>query len=399
VVQVRIGTDRLEVDNQRWFSVPVREAVRVLCIEGSPDAARYVAMALNPDRSPSSPVQPLVQPESALLEIPLAQYDCVFLCNIGRFGGNEAAVLRDYLEEGGAVVLFLGDRVQTDSYNELLGPNATQGGILPGKLNPAVAIGQYSFDPLEYRDPIVAPFRGNERAGLLTTPVWKYIPLDVAAVPEAKVALGFDTGDPAIAERSVGAGKVIVMCTAASDRSLDRTTTPPTPWSVQCAWPSFPPLVQRILLSATSRRDRQRNRLVGEPIESQAFSPRTSSSTVVVVTPDGERERVTYSEASDDGWAYVNTFRRGLYSVQAGGSAENVQLFCVNVNPVESQLDRLESDSLPSQFGSREELTSIDEPGADLRRPTQLFRYIFFAVMILLLSESGLAWLFGRTST
>ena len=106
-----------------------------------------------------------------------------------------------------------------------------------------------------------------------------------------------------------------------------------------------------------------------------------------------------YSEASDDGWAYANTFRRGLYSVQAGGSAEDVQLFCVNVNPVESQLDRLESDSLPSQFGSRAELTSIDEPGADLRRPTQLFRYIFFAVMILLLSESGLAWLFGRTST
>ncbi len=105
MVEVRTGTDRLEVDNQRWLSLPVRDAVRVLCIEGSAGAARYVSLALDPSQSPDGRVRPVVQPESALLEADLSQFDCIFLCNVGRFGGDEANVLRGFLQRGGAGLL------------------------------------------------------------------------------------------------------------------------------------------------------------------------------------------------------------------------------------------------------------------------------------------------------
>lgn len=397
VVEVRSGTDRLEVDNQRWLSLPVREAVRVLCVEGSLGAARFVAMALNPGRSSTSRIQPVVQPESALLETELSQYDCVFLCNIGRFGRDEAGVLRNYLRRGGAIVFFLGDQVQPDSYNEVLGIDAGQDSILPGRLGAAVPTGDYFYDPIQYRHPIVEPFRGNERAGLLTTPIWKYIPVDVSVEPNANVALAFNTGDPAIAELIVGAGKVILWTTAASDASVDLTTNPPTPWSAQCAWPSFPPLVQRILDAATSRRERQRNRMVGDPIESCDLSTKVPSSSVVV-NPDGERQRVTVSPDTNSGWLYTDTDRRGLYTVQLNGSSDDLQLFCVNIDTIESQLDRLELEALPSQFLSRGELAAANEPQADSGRLTQLFRHVFLAVLVLLLSESALAWFFGRAT-
>ena len=38
VVEVRLGPDLLEVDNHRWLSVPVKDHVRVLCVDGKPGA-------------------------------------------------------------------------------------------------------------------------------------------------------------------------------------------------------------------------------------------------------------------------------------------------------------------------------------------------------------------------
>ena len=55
VVEIRLGADLLDVDNHRWLSVPVKEHLRVLCVDGKPaggpigGATDYVALALNPE--------------------------------------------------------------------------------------------------------------------------------------------------------------------------------------------------------------------------------------------------------------------------------------------------------------------------------------------------------------
>ncbi len=86
VVEVRLGGDRLEVDNHRWLSLTVRSTIEVLCVEGKSGSAHNVALALEPSSSQSSRIRPVVRSESALLEEDLNRYDCVFLCNVGRFG-------------------------------------------------------------------------------------------------------------------------------------------------------------------------------------------------------------------------------------------------------------------------------------------------------------------------
>ena len=54
VVEVRSMPDLLDVDNHRWLSVPVKEHLRVLCVNGKPGttpmtgATDYLALALNP---------------------------------------------------------------------------------------------------------------------------------------------------------------------------------------------------------------------------------------------------------------------------------------------------------------------------------------------------------------
>ena len=174
-VEARLGDDALPIDNHRWLSVPVREAVEVLCVEGREGAARHLAYALEPGRASAPRVRPLVRLENALLEQDLSRFDCVVLCNVGRFSREEAAALYDYVNSGGGLLVTLGDQVQPESYNEQLGGGTSGRRILPARLERVAPVGSYCFAPQDYRHPIVAPFAGHERSGLLTTPVWKYV--------------------------------------------------------------------------------------------------------------------------------------------------------------------------------------------------------------------------------
>ncbi len=56
VVEARLGADLLDVDNHRWLTLPVKEHLRVLCVDGKPaggglgGATDYLALALDPDK-------------------------------------------------------------------------------------------------------------------------------------------------------------------------------------------------------------------------------------------------------------------------------------------------------------------------------------------------------------
>jgi len=226
-VEARLADDSLPLDNRRWLSVPVREAIEVLCIEGREGAARYLAYALEPGRGSTPRVRPVIRLENALLEQSLHRFDCVALCNVRRFTREEAVVLSSYVRHGGGLLVTLGDQVQTDSYNQHLGGEASSHRVLPARLDQAAPAGTYTFAPQEYRHPIVAPFAGHERSGLLTTPVWKYVRAELLPSAAARIALAYNNGDPAIVEEPFGRGRVILLTTAVSPDSLDRTTAPP----------------------------------------------------------------------------------------------------------------------------------------------------------------------------
>ena len=98
--------------------------------------------------------------------------------------------------------------------------------MLPAQLGEPVPLGEYFFDPLEYRHPIVEPFRGHERSGLLTTPIWKYVQLTPLRGGEVRTALAFENGDPAVLEATVGRGHVILLATDASSTSVDAGDEP-----------------------------------------------------------------------------------------------------------------------------------------------------------------------------
>ena len=155
--------------------------------------------------------------ESQLSGRELGSYDVVALCNVAQFSQSEVTALEDFLKQGGGLVIFGGDQVIPDNYNRLL--HADGKGLLPAAIgapigNAAKKEAAFGFNPLGYRHPLVAEFRGESdpvTAGLTRALTWQYHKLVIPKDSNAKVALAFDNGDPAVIEAPRARGKVILV--------------------------------------------------------------------------------------------------------------------------------------------------------------------------------------------
>jgi hypothetical protein len=271
--------------------------------------------------------------------------------------------------------------------------------LLPAKIGELSPDGQYRFDPRDYKHPLVDPFRGHERTGLLTTPSWRYLKLTPVEKSDARVALWFTSGDPAIVEEPIGRGRVVLVATAASPESLDRSTNPPTPWSAFSTWPSFPPLVQEMLALAVGDRFDNRNVAVGQPIGS-AINSAAVGIPLDVKPPDrpSERVRLTLEPGGDSSaWTFAATETSGVYKAEFGEPINETQLFAVNVDTRESDLARISRDELPPELSREVETADRDVSSAALAGPRwHLYRWLLGLVLALLVTETWLAWRFGN---
>jgi len=404
VVELKLDPDLLVVDNQRWLSVPVKEHLRVLCVNGKPGttpmsgAADYLALALNPtagDAQASGAITPEVISESALVERDLSQYDCIFFCNVAQFTASEARLLESVLARGGGLVFFLGDQVLADRYNrELAGEQSLR--VLPAKLGPIIreAQYQYRFDPLNYRHPLVNVFQGREQSGLLTTPVYTYFKLELPPESKARVALAFEGGDPAIVEEQFGRGRTILVATECSLSSIDPATK--NPWTTMPAWPSFVPLVQELVSLAVRGQLTERNVEVGRPL-GESLSAMSARPEIAITTPAGNREDVRMTlEPTSSRWSFADTQESGVYGVELGAPVDRKQTFAVNVNTAESDLAKIAPEELPREFTTHQKSDLDDADSPAIVKRSGLHKSLLYGVFGLLLSETLLAWWFGN---
>lgn len=422
-IEVRAEGDALEVDNHRYLAAPVRPSIRVLCVEGRPSgrsfrgAADYLAVALSPQSQKTGPgvIQAEVAPESALLDRNLAAYDCLFLCNVAQLTASEAHTLDAYLQNGGSLVFWLGDRVQADRYNDELGdgmgslpgdkPHGRNGPstenadsrsavrrILPATIGPLADRAQFRLDPLAYRHPIVQPFRGPGEASLLTTPVFKYFKLTLPKPSRARTVLALGNGDPLIVEEAMRRGRVVLAATSAEPS-----------WTGLPLWPSFVPLVQEIVAYCVRGRLEQRNLIVGDPIDVSTSVPEAEPPSIR--TPDGRThpaQRLVDGGASSLG--YAQTWQSGVYQVKFGPPANRDELFAVNVNTVESDLTQIDAEQLRTEvwpgvpFVHQTSWRDLGAtaPGSPIARGGRLHVDLLYAVLGLLLLDTFLAWRMGR---
>jgi hypothetical protein len=238
----------------------------------------------------------------------------------------------------------------------------------------------------------VSPFRGRDRAGLITAPTYEYVKLRPSE--SAKVALAFANGDAAIVERRVGEGRSILVATSA-DAS----------WTSWPMWPSYVPIVQELVAAAVRGRIEERGLQVGQTL-SGTLATRAAEPAVAVEPPSGDRQNVRI--VSDDGanrWTFDGVDRTGIYRVEYGPPLAKQELFAANVDTAESDLSRvslgdLHNDVWPGiAFESFDAQAASEEPSSPIVRRDALHHWLLYAALALLLIETALASWLGRRST
>ncbi|GAB6165524.1 hypothetical protein JCM19992_15240 [Thermostilla marina] len=341
VVELRIDEDALPVDDRRRIVVPVREAVRALCVDGRPSprmfggASDYLVLALSASEGTAGKrISVDKVPDGMLSETDLDAFDVVFLCDVPHFTPGEARQLRSYVQRGGGIVFFAGPNITSEAYNRTIGPQGED--LLPGEVSRVVdAIGKELSIAVEDH-PIVEAFAGRQASSLLFTPVDKLLLLDPLAAGAVPV-LRCTTGEPVVTVREVENGRVVFVAVSA-DRS----------WSAWPLSPSYVPLIHEIVDYAAAGDAEQRNVIAGNAI-SGAFEG-TRSGSVTVTLPDGERRELSLRpEGNRSRWRLGCAYTSGIVTVsvlEANGTASATQTFAVNCPAEESNLACLNEDAV-----------------------------------------------------
>lgn len=406
LVEVLIDDDPLPIDNHRWLAVPVRERLKALLVDGDPRPETfgaetdYLTQAIDPiEDSGTAPsvIQAEVAGESQLRNRELTGYDVIVLANVAQFTAEEARLLDSYLQQGGGLVVFAGDRVAAENYNRLLYNGGK--GFLPAEIGATVGDAQkptessFGLDPLDFAHPIVAEYKGaaeNVAAGLTGVKAWQYLKLTPAKGTTAEVALAFETGDPAVLEMPYGRGRVYLIATAAD-----------AGWSDWPLHPSYPPVMEQILLRAAAGKLDERNTRVGRPLD-LAFGASGAGAPLTVVTPsqkavpgklaaDGDVSRLHFEE----------TDLSGPYRAKIGPPVAIDALFAADPDPAESAPEKLDEPALAAAVPGWKFLYYSDWRGllqatTSISRHGELHRPLLYAVIALLLIETLLAWRFGH---
>ena len=365
----------------------------------SPQESGQEAAAANAPTAQESGLPPValdVLAESRLSSVELALYDVVMMANVSQPSDTEAVSLDKYVRQGGGLVVFTGDRIVAEGWNSRLA--VPERDMLPATIGQSVGdaakkTGAFLIDPLAYRHPIVSSYEGATPAvtsGLTQVATWQYNKLTRSAESSARVALAFDTGDPAVVEVTRGRGHVVLVATSADSH-----------WSTWPLHPSYPVVMGEVALLAASGRTGEKNSLVGQPIE-QAYPASAGSTTVALRTPESGTKELLLRADGDTGMLRLDPPEiSGIYEAEIGPPVSRRDKFAVNVPVVESDPARIDPAALkeavpgfdPLIIKSAEELTKAAD---EVARRGEIHRPLLYSVLALILLETLMAWWIGR---
>lgn len=345
VVEVFAEADTLKADNIFLASIPVRDRVPILLVNGDPGSeplkgeTDFAEIALQPymaGRVESADLikTAVVKPEQ-LNEKALGEQAVVVLANVRKLSDEQVRALEDFVKNGGGLLVFPGDRIDTQWYASALVKDGK--GLLP------LAYGALAGDLKEgaptvgvvsqrYENPALELFNDPRNGSLGDAQVRMWFRMQelgkTAGAVEVTTLARLDSGDPFLVERPFGDGRVIA-CSVPCDAD----------WSNLPMRPFYLPLLQRLGVYLASTVFPPRNLDVGKPLI--AFLSREEAGRKASLQrPDGTTIEVPIVQRGERGVVeYAKTQQPGLYTLTpAGGRPLH---FVVNASRRESDLAKL----------------------------------------------------------
>jgi hypothetical protein len=372
---VRIPADALPADNAFHFTLEPRAAVRVLLVDrpgGAREASLYLSQALALGEAPS--FETVVRTPETLTADDVRGASVVVVNDVV-IPSTAAARIAALVENGGGLLLVLGDRAAWPGNPADLLP-AAPGAPVDRTRGAAARLGG-----LDYGHEIFEPFRAPRSGDFSSAHFYGY--RAVTPGQDARVLARFEDGAPALLERRVGAGRVLLW-----------TSTLDVRWSDLPLKPVYLPFVHRMMTSLAAYAERPAWMGVGDVLDSGAGVPGAARGDgKVVLTPGGQR--ITLDSEGPD---VMELAEAGFYEVRsAGRDAEPLLTVAANVDLGESDLTPMDPNDVVAaamgQAGAVAEGASGPMVLTDREQEARqrLWWYLLFAGILLLGAETVLS--------
>lgn len=345
---VRVRVDDGEgpaADDVRLAWVRPQAAVRVLVVNGDArsvqynDEAFYLTRALAAASGDDGGFEVEVVAPTDVSSAAVERADVVVLANVASLPASRVEGLAQWVEAGGGVLITAGDQLDEARWSALLAPllpravrSVTE---LTGRDDPDAAIKATRLAAVDGTHPV---FRGFDLPGgesLQSALVYRYVLLEPSADAPARTLASWGDGGPALVERRIGRGGVLLW-----------TTTIDWDWTDLPIRTTYLPLVRRMVEYLAQRGSGAASGAeVGSPLRLDASA--LGAERLVVASPSGGREVLDV----EDGAAWLVPSERGVHEVSALVAGAEVPApgltFVVNAPSAESDVTPTEAGAVP----------------------------------------------------
>ncbi|MES2523349.1 MAG: BatA domain-containing protein [Gemmatimonadota bacterium] len=386
---VRLASDALETDDSFRFVVPRDDAVKVALVvpdDTRADETLFMERALGIGRAPEIAI---TRVRGATIDAAtLRTSNVVVLWDVLPSQSSRAA-LDAYMTGGGGVTVVAGRRLagvasgtaapgasgSTGASTSATSAAPERGAFLPAKftgLADRLADRGGTLTGVRFEHPLFAPFRDAQDA-LVSARFFRYPRMDVTS--DADILARFDDGLPAMVEKRVGGGRLLLLAA-----SLDGTSSD---FPLQ---PAYLPFLRQMVMHTSGRdatplwRTTADNWLVSETVT----DPVVRSPTDELLRPG--KDSLARAVPLADAGHYA------LFSGTATGEAR--QTVAVNAPPGESDLTPVDPKELLLGVGTTEASATADAapPTPDaLERRQNAWRILLLIVALALVGETFMA--------
>ena len=391
---VRVPADALTANDQFFFTLAPDEAVSVLVVEPTPsrvNQALFLRRALEIGDHPRFRVE--VKHIDSITPRDFALRGLIVLDEVAPPGGELGVALRAELHAGTGLLVVPGDlpvdRMPKEWTNVLrvgfadVVNRANSGGARLARIS--------------YASPVFEAFAAAGSGDFASAHVFQHRMLRVAG--DSGVLAWYDDGTPALVERSVGQGRVIIWSSSIDDYWTDLPTQP-----------VFLPFVRQLARHAGRFSDSRPWFTAGDVLDLSRHgelttglianvAPGTAAPILLLVAPSGKRVRFS------DTTRAAPLLERGFYELRTQATAEGSgRPVAVNVDLAESDLAHVEPRELVAAVTATAGVSGgasgvAAGTAAERERGQRLWWYLLIGAFLVLAAETILSNRLSRVVT
>lgn len=380
-VIAELEDDDIEYDNKRYISIYLPDKIPVLIAYDQLSDVNFVNIALSTGNL-SDNYKIDLKPTNQLLSTRFEEYSVLFI--IGETFGTGFERIKNFLEQGGGLVLFPSSKINLVEFNNLLSklalPAAEAQIGQPDKTDSPVI-----FQQTDFEHPLLKNiFQSNEKKNIESPDIYSYY--KIISRTSGRNIISLADGSSFLSEYRSGKGKILLF-----------NSSPVLSWSSFSLKGLFPALMNKSVLYLSTAEQEVSEYYAGEPITINIRNAKLPQ--LKIVFPDGIEDFVNLTgEERGDFINYTSTKLAGNYEVISGDKL--LEDISVNTDPAESVTEYLSENEIKSYIekinfnGTFIIINKNDDPVniiLQARFGSELWKYFLLIAIFLALIEMAVA--------